>query len=74
MDATRWGQAFLAFAVGMTASAAGAQSFPSKPIRIVVGFPPGGPADFTARLLAEKVPGILGGNAIIENRAGENAA
>ena len=50
-----------------------AQTFPSKPIRIVVGFPAGGPADFTARLLAEKFPGLLGGHAIVDNRPGANA-
>ena len=50
-----------------------AQSFPSKPIRIIVGFPAGGPADFTARLIADKLPGLVGGHAIVENRAGANA-
>ena len=50
-----------------------AQTFPAKPIRIVVGFPAGGPADFTARLLAEKFPALLGGNAIVDNRPGANA-
>lgn len=53
--------------------AAFAQSFPTKPIRLVVGFPPGGPADYTARLLAEKLPALLGGNVIVENRTGANA-
>jgi tripartite-type tricarboxylate transporter receptor subunit TctC len=50
-----------------------AQTSSSKPIRFIVGFPPGGPADFTARLLAEKLPGLLGATAIVENRAGANA-
>ena len=51
-----------------------AQSFPAKPIRIVVGFPPGGPADYTARMIAEKLPALLGGGTVIvENRAGANA-
>lgn len=50
-----------------------AQTFPAKPIRIVVGFPAGGPADFTARLIAEKFPALLGGHAIVENRPGANA-
>lgn len=49
------------------------QAFPSKPIRIVVGFPPGGPADFTARLIAEKLPGLIGVTGIVDNRAGANA-
>ena len=54
-------------------SVAHSQTFPSKPIRIVVGFPPGGPADYTARVLADKLPALLGVNAIVENRAGANA-
>jgi len=62
-----------ALIAGMLIPAAHSQPFPTKPIRIVVGFPPGGPADYTARLLAEKMPALLGVNVIVENRVGANA-
>jgi tripartite-type tricarboxylate transporter receptor subunit TctC len=54
-------------------AAAFAQAFPSRPVRLVVGFPAGGPADYTARVLADKLPGLLGVNVIVENRVGANA-
>ncbi len=50
------------------AGTAAAQS--SKQIRILVGFPPGGGTDAIARLLAEKMKDDLGGNVIVENKAG----
>ncbi len=49
---------------------ASAQAFPSRPIRIVVPFPPGGAVDITGRLLAERLPAILGQPAVVENRGG----
>lgn len=49
-----------------TASAA----YPDKPIKLVVGFPPGGPTDMTARIIAPKLGDILKQSVIIENKAG----
>jgi tripartite-type tricarboxylate transporter receptor subunit TctC len=47
-----------------------AQAFPSRPLRIIVPFAPGGAVDITARLLGEKLQPILGVNVVIDNRGG----
>lgn len=47
-----------------------AQAFPSKPVRLVVGAPPGGPSDFLARLMAEASTPHFGQSIVVENRAG----
>lgn len=47
-----------------------AQSYPSKPIRLIVPFPAGGPTDITARIISPKVSNALGYNIIIDNRGG----
>ncbi|MCH1995480.1 tripartite tricarboxylate transporter substrate binding protein, partial [Achromobacter xylosoxidans] len=44
--------------------------FPTKPLRFVVPYPPGGPLDTMARMLAEKVRGSLGQPVVVENRSG----
>lgn len=60
-------------AIAVTGSAA-AQDYPSRPIRMVIAFPAGGPTDFVGRLLADKMKELLGQSVIIENRAGANGA
>ncbi len=59
-----------ALAVLGTVPAAQAQDYPNKPIRIVVGFTPGGGNDISARLLAAKLGPVLGQQVIVENRPG----
>jgi tripartite-type tricarboxylate transporter receptor subunit TctC len=62
--------AALAFGLPAVPRALAAQAFPTRPIRIIVGFPPGGVGDITARLIGQALQERLGQSVIIENRPG----
>jgi tripartite-type tricarboxylate transporter receptor subunit TctC len=61
---------WIAAAVLLATPTAFAQSYPTKPIRLVSPNPPGGANDTLARIMAAKLAGILGGKIIIDNRGG----
>lgn len=65
--------ALILLAVGL-AAAARAQTWPEKPIRLIIPFAPGGGTDIASRLLAERLTDQLGRNVVVENRPGGNGA
>ena len=65
-----WLQLAALIALAATASIATAQPYPTKPIRFLVPFGPGGVGDITARVVAQKMSASLGQQVIIDNRPG----
>ena len=60
----------LKIALFLLAGTAFAQSYPSKPIHVLVAFPPGGPVDIIARLIGPKLSELLGQPVVVENKVG----
>jgi tripartite-type tricarboxylate transporter receptor subunit TctC len=56
--------------MGMSSAWSQTAAWPSRPIKILVGFPPGGASDVMARLIANKLGPALGGSVVVENRPG----
>ena len=61
---------FASAAVALAATAAVAADYPSRPVNLVVPFPPGGSSDMIGRVLAQKLHDKLGGTFVVENKAG----
>ena len=60
----------LALLLAVASFAAIAQSYPVKPVRIIVPFAPGGGTDFIARFMAQRLSANMGQQFVVENRAG----
>jgi tripartite-type tricarboxylate transporter receptor subunit TctC len=65
---------FFGLALGLAASAAAAQEWPNKPVRLIVPYPPGGGTDVIARIVQQPLSEGLGQTFLIENRGGAGGA
>src|SRR3954471_3689970 len=64
----------LALFLLLAAGASVAQPYPNRPIKLVLGFAPGGAADFVSRAMAERLGRSLGQSIVVENRAGAGSS
>ena len=70
MNAQRWMSSLLLATVFFAAGEVSAQAYPTKPIRLVAPSTPGDAPDVIARLVAERLSGVLGQQVVVENRPG----
>jgi tripartite-type tricarboxylate transporter receptor subunit TctC len=62
----------LLLCIALCAGIAGAQDFPAKPVRLVIGYAAGGPTDVIGRLIAQDMAASLGQPVVVENKTGAN--
>lgn len=66
------GRLFIACIAVLLSAAAQAQTFPAKPVKLVVGYAAGGPTDVIGRLIAQDMSSFLGQGVVVENKTGAN--
>lgn len=71
MKLTRWIQACVtAFVLACCGTVAAQGTYPNRPVRIIVPFPPGGATDIVGRLIAERLQAVLGQPFVVDNKSG----
>lgn len=61
---------WVALAILLAAQSVAAQTYPNRPIRLIVPYPPGGPTDFVGRIVGQKISQPLGQQVVVDNRPG----
>lgn len=74
MKHVHWGKLVLAATVMLASAGVAAEEFPSRPIRMVVGYSAGGPTDVVARIVAKGMSERLGASVVVENKPGASAS